>query len=162
MMYRYNDNGRLVTSWAPLHQFGDAINFNSEEEARLCVGFDADGKPIIDNTILEKEKELARQRAADTIKNAFEIDASTIGVEFNGVFYTIEDGVAVFNPRFQYDFLSIQKLESVVSDARVPYWRTVDNKNLALTLQNKMDLLELLKVTYFSKFKESRDAIDAL
>jgi len=159
-MYYYNNGGKLQTSAIPLK--GKTPVQMTAEQVEICTGFDVNGIPIFDQSIIDRKNERIKEKQINDIKNSFEIGASDIGVEFNGVFYTIEDGTAVFNPKFQYDFLSIQKLESVVSDARVSYWRTVDNKNLSMTLQNKMDLLELLKVTYFLKFKESRDAIDAL
>ena len=83
------------------------------------------------------------------------------GVALNGI-YPMLSGVTINNPKFQYDFDSINKLESVVSDARVGYWRSIENQNIVLTNQDKQTLLELLKVTYFTKFAESRTAIDNL
>lgn len=97
----------------------------------------------------------------EEIKSSFDYACVKTGIAMSGTFSVLPSGTAS-NPKFQYDFDSINKLESVVSDARVGYWRSVDNQNIVLTNQDKQTLLELLKVTYFTKFAESRAAIDAL
>lgn len=95
------------------------------------------------------------------IKEIFETACIKEGVAFSGVFNMLS-GVTVNNPKFQYDKDSWQLLESVVDDARVGYWRSLNNQNIVLTNQDKHTLLELMKLTYFTKFAESRAAIDAL
>ena len=158
-MYYYNNDGRLQTSSVPIN--GQTAVILTAEEAKICTGFDKTGNPVFDNSILEKEQDRAKDKVANEIKAAFESDCVKVGVALAGV-YPMLSGVTVNNPKFQYDFDSVQKLESVVSDARVGYWRSVDNKNIVLTNQDKQTLLELLKVTYFTKFAESRAAIDNL
>lgn len=159
MMYYYNNNGKLQTSPIPIK--GQTAVILTAEEAKICTGFDLQGNPVFDNSILEKEQARAKEKAAYEIKASFESDCVKVGVALTGV-YPMLSGVTVNNPKFQYDFDSVQKLESVVSDARVGYWRSLNNQNIVLTNQDKQTLLELLKVTYFTKFAESRAAIDAL
>ena len=158
-MFYYNIDGKLQTSPIPI-KGQTPVNLTAEQ-AKICVGFDSQGNPIYDSSILDRENELAKQKTISEIKTAFENACVKTGVALNGI-YPMLSGVTINNPKFQYDFDSINKLESVVSDARVGYWRSVDNKNIVLTNQDKQTLLELLKVTYFTKFAESRTAIDNL
>ena len=158
-MYYYNNNGKLQTSSVLIA--GQAHVNLTADQAKICVGFDAQGNPIYDNSILEREQEQVKKKASDEIKTAFESDCVKVGVVLSGV-YPMVSGVTINNPKFQYDKDSWQLLESVVSDARVGYWRSIENQNIVLTNQDKQTLLELLKVTYFTKFAESRTAIDNL
>ena len=158
-MYYYNNNGKLQTSSVPIK--GQTAVILTAEEAKICTGFDSQGNPVFDNSILDRENELARLKAANEIKNAFDTACVKDGIALSGI-YTMISGVTINNPKFQYDKDSWQLLESVVDDARVGYWRSLNNQNIVLTNQDKHTLLDLLKVTYFTKFAESRDAIDAL
>lgn len=94
------------------------------------------------------------------IKRSFEYGCLA-GAILSGTFQKLSSG-SVLNPKFSYDKDSWQLLESVLTDSRVGYWRSVDNDNVILTNQDKADLLEVLKVTYFTKFAESRQQIDSL
>ena len=158
-MYYYNNSGKLQTSPIPIK--GKTAVPLTADQAKICIGFDSQGNPIFDNSILEKEQARAKEKAVYEIKTAFENACVKTGVALNGI-YPMLSGVTINNPKFQYDFDSINKLESVVSDARVGYWRSIENQNIVLTNQDKQTLLELLKVTYFTKFAESRTAIDNL
>lgn len=158
-MYYYNNNGKLQTSPVPI-KGKTSVNL-TPDQAKICIGFDAQGNPIFDNSILDKEQSRAKEKAANEIKAAFETACIKEGIPFSGVFNTLSGGT-VNNPKFQYDKDSWQLLESVVDDARVGYWRSLNNQNIVLTNQDKHTLLELMKLTYFTKFAESRDAIDAL
>lgn len=158
-MFYYNIDGKLQTSPIPI-KGKTPVNLTADQ-AKICVGFDAQGNPIYDSSILDRENELAKQKAVNEIKTAFETACIKTGVVLSGI-YPMLSGVTINNPKFQYDKDSWQTLESVVSDARVGYWRSIENQNIVLTNQDKQTLLELLKVTYFTKFAESRAAIDAL
>lgn len=158
-MYYYNNSGKLQTSPIPIT--GKTPVNLTPEQAKICTGFDAQGNPIYDSSILDREQERAKQKAANGIKSAFESACVKDGIALTGI-YNIVSGGTVNNPKFQYDKDSWQMLESIVSDARVGFWRSLDNQNIVLTAQDKTALLELLKFTYFTKFAESRAAIDAL
>lgn len=158
-MYYYNNSGKLQTSPIPIK--GKTAVPLTADQAKICTGFDSQGNPVYDSSILAKEQEWAKQKTISEIKTAFENACVKTGVALNGI-YPMLSGVTINNPKFQYDFDSINKLESVVSNARVGYWRSIENQNIVLTNQDKQTLLELLKVTYFTKFAESRAAIDNL
>ena len=98
---------------------------------------------------------------AEAIKKNFESDCINIGAEFTGTFTTTEN-TTVTNPHFQYDTISRNLLLEAKDDVRIPYWRSVENDNILLSNSQKNELYEILKLTYFSKFAESRQAIDRL
>ena len=98
---------------------------------------------------------------AEAIKKNFESDCVNIGAEFTGTFTTTEN-TTVSDPNFQYDTDSRNLLLEAKDDARIPYWRCVENRNVILDNTQKNSLYELLKVTYFTRFAESRQAIDRL
>lgn len=105
--------------------------------------------------------EYQRYLQAEAIKKQFDIDSVNVGVALEGSF-TNTDNETVQNPSFQYDTISRNLLIEAKDDARIPYWRSVNNKNILLTNEQKNTLYELLKVTYFTKFAESRWMMDNL
>jgi hypothetical protein len=105
--------------------------------------------------------EFQRYLQTEAIKKNFDIESVNIGVALEGT-YTNTDNETVTNPHFQYDTISRNLLMEAKDDARIPYWRSVDNQNILLTNEEKNTLYELLKFTYFTKFAESRQDIDLL
>ena len=105
--------------------------------------------------------EYLRILEAEAIKKNFELDCVNVGAEFTGTFTTTENTTAT-NPHFQYDTISRNLLLEAKDDSRIPYWRSVENDNIVLSNVQKNELYEILKLTYFSKFAESRQAIDRL
>ena len=97
----------------------------------------------------------------ETIKKNFDLDSINIGVAYVGTF-TDTDNQTVTNPFFQYDTQSRNLLIEAKDDIRIPYWRCLENQNILLNNAQKNELYELLKVTYFTKFAESRWLIDNL
>lgn len=105
--------------------------------------------------------EYLRILEAEAIKKNFELDCVNVGAELTGTF-TTTDGTTVDNPHFQYDTISRNLLLEAKDDVRIPYWRSLENDNIILTNEQKNLLYGTLKFTYFSKFAESRQAIDRL
>lgn len=105
--------------------------------------------------------EYLRILQAEVIKKNFESDCINVGAEFTGTFTTTDD-TTVTNPHFQYDTISRNLLLEAKDDSRILYWRSVENDNVILSNEQKNALYEVLKFTYFSKFAESRQAIDRL
>lgn len=105
--------------------------------------------------------EFLRILEIEAIKENFELECINVGAEFTGAF-TTTDETTVVNPHFQYDTISRNLLLEAKDDNRIPYWRSVENDNIILTNEQKNALYELLKVTYFMRFAESRQAIDNL
>ncbi len=97
----------------------------------------------------------------ESIKKNFDLVSVTVGVMFEGIFLTIENEL-IENPYFQYDTYSRNLLLEAKDDVRIPYWRSLENKSIVLDNEQKNALYELLKLTYFMKFAESRQAIDNL
>ena len=100
--------------------------------------------------------EYLRILQSEMIKKNFESECLNIGVEFTGTF-TATDETIVTNPHFQYDTISRNLLLEAKDDVRIPHWRSVENDNILLSNAQKNELYEILKLTYFSKFAESRD-----
>lgn len=105
--------------------------------------------------------EYQRVLEAETIKTNFDNESVNVGVEYAGNF-TDTDNETVINPSFQYDTPSRNLLIEAKDDSRIPYWRSVGNQSILLSNTQKNELYELLKVTYFTKFAESRWMIDNL
>ncbi len=97
----------------------------------------------------------------EAIKKNFELDCVNVGAELTGTF-TATDETIVTNPHFQYDTISRNLLLEAKDDVRIPYWRSVENDNILLSNAQKNELYEILKLTYYTKFAESRDEIDRL
>lgn len=97
----------------------------------------------------------------ESIKANFDSDSINVGVALTGSFLTTENEI-VENPCFQYDTPSRNLLIEAKDDVRIPYWRSLENKSILLNNEKKNELYELLKLTYFMKFAESRQAIDRL
>jgi hypothetical protein len=70
--------------------------------------------------------------------------------------------VAFEGNSFQYDDISRSRLLETKDDARVTFWRSVDNLNVIMTNLKKNELYELLKLTYYTKFAEKSAQIDLL
>lgn len=105
--------------------------------------------------------EWAKEIQAKEVKRNFEYACINVGVIFEGNFINL-DMATVINPHFQYDTNSRNLLLEAKDDSRVTFWRSIDNENVILSNEKKNELYELLKVTYFMKFAESRQAIDNL
>ncbi|HNH10559.1 MAG TPA: hypothetical protein PK683_18800, partial [Leptospiraceae bacterium] len=69
-MYYYNNSGKLQTSPIPIK--GKTAVPLTADQAKICIGFDSQGNPIFDNSILEKEQARAKEKAVYEIKTAFE------------------------------------------------------------------------------------------
>jgi hypothetical protein len=145
-MYRYNIDNKLITSPIPLP--GETHINLTNEEAKFCIGFDVNGNAIYDQAAIEAENQRLKNIQIEEIKTEY-LEKQKQGVSYNGNLY-------------QYDLDSWSLLESVVSDSRVNFWRSVDNNNITLTNLEKSELLEILKVKYFTEFVESRNLIDNL
>lgn len=50
MIYYYNRNGKLITSWIAIPGLVDVTM--TEEQAAICTGFDDSGRPILDESKL--------------------------------------------------------------------------------------------------------------
>ena len=64
--------------------------------------------------------------------------------------------------KFQYDDTSRSRLAETKDDARVTFWRSVDNKNIPLTNAKKNSLHKILIETYFTEFAKKSQVIDGL
>ena len=146
-MYRYNSNGKLITSAIPIK--GLTPITMTDTEAKHCIGFDANGVPIYSQAAIDAEIQAAKQKQVSAINAEFNKQCSSVGVNFEG-------------NSFQYDDISRSRLLETKDDARVGFWRSVDNVNGPLSNAKKNELYEVLKLTYFSKFAESRYMIDNL
>lgn len=83
------------------------------------------------------------------INSNFNAAASKIGVSFEGNY-------------FQYDDTSRARLLETKDDARVSFWRSVDNQNIPMTNEKKNELYELVKFTYYTRFAQKSVMIDSL
>lgn len=99
-----------------------------------------------DNTISYQEfKKLKTQK----INSDFQTNCLEVGVAFEGNY-------------FQYDDTSRARLLETKDDARVSFWRSVDNQNIPMTNEKKNELYELLKFTYYTRFAQKSLMIDSL
>ena len=146
-MYRYNDNGKLITSAIPLQGLTQ-VNM-TDEEAKHCIGFDSNGNPKYNQAAIDAEIQAAKQKQIDSINAEFERKCSKVGVLYEGNY-------------FQYDDISRSRLLETKDDARVTFWRSVDNTNITMNNAKKNELYEVLKLTYYTKFAEKSVSIDAL
>lgn len=143
-MYRYNSNGKLITSAIPLQ--GLTLVILSDEDAKYFVGFDTTGKPIIDKN---KFAEIEKLKRVNEINTEFDRQCNKVGVYFEG-------------NKFQYDDTSRSRLAETKDDARVTFWRSVDNKNIPLTNVKKNSLYKVLIDTYYTEFAKKSQVIDGL
>lgn len=146
-MYRYNDNGKLITSAIPIK--GLTPIPMTDAEAKHCIGFDASGNPIYNQAAIDVEIQAAKQKQVSAINAEFDKQCSSVGVNFEG-------------NSFQYDDISRSRLLETKDDARVGFWRSVDNVNVPLSNAKKNELYEVLKLTYYTKFAEKSAQIDSL
>ena len=143
-MYRYKKENQLITSSIPLQ--GLTLVTLSDEDVKYFVGFDTMGKPIIDKN---KFAEIEKQKRVNEINSEFDRQCSKVGIDFEG-------------NKFQYDDVSRSRLAETKDDARVTFWRSVDNKNIPLTNVKKNLLYKVLIETYYTKFAEKSMVIDGL
>ena len=146
-MYRYNSNGKLITSAIPIK--GLTPITMTDTEAKHCIGFDASGNPIYSQAAIDAETQAVKQKQIDSINTEFSRQCSSVGVNFEG-------------NSFQYDDISRSRLLETKDDARVGFWRSVDNVNVPLSNAKKNELYEVLKLTYYTKFAEKSAQIDSL
>lgn len=143
-MYRYKKENQLITSAIPLQ--GLTLVILSDEDAKYFVGFDTAGKAIIDKN---KFAEIEKLKRVNEINTEFDRQCSKVGIDFEG-------------NKFQYDDTSRSRLAETKDDARVTFWRSVDNKNIPLTNAKKNSLYKVLIDTYYTEFAKKSQAIDGL
>jgi methionyl-tRNA synthetase len=143
-MFRYKKGNQLVTSAIPLQ--GLTLVTLSDEDVKYFVGFDTMGKPIIDKN---KFAEIEKQKRVNEINAEFDRQCSKVGIDFEG-------------NKFQYDDTSRSRLAETKDDARVTFWRSVDNKNILLSNVKKNSLYKVLIDTYYTEFAKKSQVIDGL
>ena len=143
-MFRYKKENQLITSAIPLQ--GLTLVTLSDEDVKYFVGFDTMGKPIIDKN---KFAEIEKQKRVNEINTEFDRQCSKVGIDFEG-------------NKFQYDDVSRSRLAETKDDARVTFWRSVDNKNIPLTNVKKNSLYKVLIDTYYTEFAKKSQVIDGL
>ena len=141
-MYRYKKENQLITSAIPLQ--GLTLVILSDEDAKYFVGFDTMGKPIIDKN---KFAEIEKLKRVNEINTEFDRQCSKVGIDFEG-------------NKFQYDDTSRSRLAETKDDARVTFWRSVDNKNIPLSNVKKNSLYKVLIDTYYTEFAKKSQVID--
>lgn len=146
-MYRYNSNGKLITSSIPIK--GLTPITMTDTEAKHCIGFDANGVPIYNQAAIDAEIQAAKQKQVNAINAEFDRQCSKVGIDFEG-------------NKFQYDDVSRSRLAETKDDARVTFWRSVDNKNIPLTNVKKNSLYKVLIDTYYTEFAKKSQVIDGL
>lgn len=146
-MYRYNINQKLVTSSIPIS--GHTALTMTDAEAKHCIGFDSNGNPIYNQAAIDAEIQAEKQKQINAINLEFARQCSEVGINFEG-------------NSFQYDDISRSRLLETKDDARVTFWRSVDNVNVPMNNLKKNELYEVLKLTYYTKFAEKSAQIDAL
>lgn len=146
-MYRYNDNGKLITSPIPLQGLTPVTM--TDAQAKHCIGFDSNGSPLYSQSAIDAEIQAEKQKQINAINTEFARQCSDVGINFEG-------------NNFQYDDISRSRLLETKDDARVTFWRSVDNLNVIMTNLKKNELYELLKLTYYTKFAEKSAQIDLL
>ena len=143
-MFRYKKENQLITSSIPLQ--GLTPITLSDEDVKFFVGFDTAGKPIIDKN---KFTEIEKLKRVNEINSEFDRQCSKVGIDFEG-------------NKFQYDDTSRSRLAETKDDARVTFWRSVDNKNIPLTNVKKNSLYKVLIDTYYTEFAKKSQVIDGL
>jgi len=143
-MYRYKKENQLITSSIPIQ--GLTLVTLADEDVKYFVGFDAAGKPVIDKN---KFAEIEKLKKVNEINTEFERQCSKVGVDFEG-------------NKFQYDDISRSRLAETKDDARVTFWRSVDNKNIPLSNIKKNSLYKVLIDTYYTEFAKKSQVIDGL
>jgi len=143
-MFRYKKGNQLVTSAIPLQ--GLTLVTLSDEDVKYFVGFDTMGKPIIDKN---KFAEIEKLKRVNEINTEFDRQCSKVGIDFEG-------------NKFQYDDTSRSRLAETKDDARVTFWRSVDNKNIPLSNVKKNSLYKVLIDTYYTEFAKKSQVIDGL
>ena len=143
-MFRYKKENQLITSAIPLQ--GLTLVTLSDEDVKYFVGFDTMGKPIIDKN---KFAEIEKLKRVNEINAEFDRQCSKVGIDFEG-------------NKFQYDDTSRSRLAETKDDARVTFWRSVDNKNIPLSNIKKNSLHKVLIDTYYTEFAKKSQVIDGL
>lgn len=143
-MYRFNQNGKLVTSAIPIR--GLIPISLTDEEAKYFTGFNESGKPVIDRN---KFASIEKIKQVNEINAEFDRQCLKVGIDFEG-------------NKFQYDDTSRSRLSETKDDERVTFWRSVDNKNIPLSNVKKNLLYAILKETYYTEFQKKSKAIDKL
>ena len=143
-MYYYKKNNKLITSPIPLQGLTSVTL--TDEDVKYFVGFDTMGKPIVDKN---KFAEIEKLKRINEINAEFDRQCSKVGIDFEG-------------NKFQYDDTSRSRLAETKDDARVTFWRSVDNKNIPLTNAKKNSLHKILIETYFTEFAKKSQVIDGL
>ena len=143
-MFCYKKENKLITSPIPIKGL-TTINL-SDEDVKYFVGFDTTGKPVID---INKFAEIEKKKQVNEINAEFDRQCSKVGIDFEG-------------NKFQYDDISRSRLAETKDDARVTFWRSVDNKNIPLTNAKKNSLYKVLIDTYYTEFAKKSQVIDGL
>ncbi len=143
-MHYYKKNNKLITSPIPLQGLTSVAI--TDEDVKYFVGFDTMGKPIIDKN---KFAEIEKLKRINEINAEFDRQCSKVGIDFEG-------------NKFQYDDTSRSRLAETKDDARVTFWRSVDNKNISLTNVKKNSLYKVLIDTYYTEFAKKSQVIDGL
>lgn len=143
-MYRFNQNGKLITSAIPIR--GLIPISLTDEEAKYFTGFNESGKPVIDRN---KFASIEKIKQVNEINTEFDRQCSKVGIDFEG-------------NKFQYDDTSRSRLAETKDDIRVRFWRSVDNVNVDMSNEKKNLLYKVLIETYYTKFYEKTQVIDGL
>lgn len=146
-MFRYNDNGKLISSMFPIEWL--TLVTLTEQELNHCIGFNSNGQPLYNEAAIQREIDTEKEDRIKGINQAFDNECKNIGTIYK-------------NKMFQFDDTSRARLLEVKDDSRVTFWRSVDNKNIPLTNAEKNELYEVLKFAYYTKFETKSEQIDAI
>jgi hypothetical protein len=128
-----SENG-CTQGWETLGTYDSITNSNRI----FVIGFE-NGKAVFDVQALnERDFEFKKQEVTQKY-----IDKENLGIEFTGTFQT-ESGETIVNPRFQYDEISQNRLLKLKDYEDVYYWRSIDNKNVLLSVAQKNALYDTL------------------
>ena len=83
------------------------------------------------------------------------------GVKFSGNYHTL-DNRNVKDPVFQYDETSQNRLYKYKDIPEVNFWRSINNENIVLTVEQKNKLYTLLITEWANDFKNRLDEMEAL
>jgi len=165
-MFRYNDNGKLISSMLPIE--GLTLVTLTEQELNHCIGFDPNGQPLYDTVAIQREIDAEKEERITIINREFDNECKNIGVEFAGTFNILNSEETIVNPRFQYDDESQNRLLKFKDIEECGFWRSVntdktkDNKNVVMSNAQKNNLYNLLLLTWGNKFAAKSAQIDLI
>lgn len=153
----------ILNRIVPSPKFGGSLTIGTETAYNSIRWNDERPKPTwqaleAENIIYEAEE--SKKKLSLAIYKKYS-DKMALGVVYSGSFVTLE-WQSIIDPIFQYDEISQNRLLKLKDITSVNFWRSLDNKNVGVTVAQKNELYMILLTEWGNDFKNRLTELEAL